>query len=94
MTPEEYSEMRRRRDDLQARMKHQMERCMADGGELAERIVDHPLPWSWGIVFHDALFFQFFDAHGRSCLIGNDLRDPEDAAFLLTLINRLAEGTP
>jgi hypothetical protein len=88
MSPEEYAEMRRRRDEQQARMKRMMEECLADGGELADRIASHPLPWSWAVTFHDGLFYQFFDANGRPCL-GNDLRDPEDAAFLLTLINSM-----
>lgn len=81
--------MRQRRAERHAHMDRDMRACIADTTELERMTASHPLPWTWGVAFHDHLFYQFYDANGRPCL-GNDLTDPEDAAFLLTLVNRLA----
>lgn len=90
MTPEEYERYRQRDREHHDRMQRGMEECMADVAELADSIARHPLPWTWGMAKHDGWFIQFFDADGAPCL-GNDLREPEYAAFLLTLINSLSK---
>lgn len=71
------------RAEREERMSREFERAL-QGVDINA----HPLPWVWGISYHDGLFFQFFDANGGPCL-GNDLRDPEDAAYLFAMINRL-----
>lgn len=50
----------------------------------------HPRPWQCEIAFHDGWFFQFVDAAGKPVLGTDDLRDPEDAAYLVRLINHLS----
>lgn len=82
MTPEQQTRDQRRAE-LRARMQKGMEDALKDTAELAR----HPGPYTWSIEFHDGLFFQFCDVHGRPCL-GNDIREPEDAAWLLTMLNR------
>lgn len=89
MVDEDYVEMRKRRTEREARMRQDMDRAMGDTAELERVVTEHPLPWTWTIAFHDHLFYQIIDANGRPVL-GNDLTDPDDAAFLLTMINRLA----
>ncbi len=90
-TPEEISTREKLRADRRARMQRDMEMAMSDAVEIARCVSEHPLPWTWGIAFHDGWFYQFFDANGRPCL-GDDLRDPEDAAFLLTMVNSSSAG--
>jgi hypothetical protein len=46
----------------------------------------HPRPWTWGVGYHDGWFFQFFDATGDK-ILGDSIRDPDDAALLLRTIN-------
>lgn len=64
-----------------------LEKCMTEC--MAEPSDPHPQPWSWGIGYHDGWFFQFFDATGEK-ILGDGVRDPEDAARILKVINGLA----
>lgn len=80
------NEHAQRRAESKTRMERAMRTCLADTAELERMMAGHPLPWTWTIGYYDGLFYQFLDAAGKPCL-GNNLRDPEDAAFLLTLIN-------
>ena len=83
---EEQALYEKRREERRAKMQRDMELSMADVYEIARCVAAHPLPWTWGLGYYDGWFYQFFDANGKPCL-GNDLRDPEDAAFLLRMIN-------
>lgn len=82
MTPEQMVRDQQRAE-RKARLRKDMETCLAGVAEL-ER---HPGPYTWGLAFHDGWFIQFFDRDGKPCL-GDDLREPEDAAWLLTMLNR------
>lgn len=83
MSPEEYEAMRAKREQRQRDLTSMMEAALKDTAEL-ER---HPGPYTWGMAFYDHLFFQFYDRDGKPCL-GNDVSDPEEAAWLLTMLNR------
>lgn len=83
MTPDEYKTRIEKRDERERQLRKMMEYALRDSDELAR----HPGPYTWGMAFYDGLFFQFFDRDGKPCL-GNDLREPEDAAWLLTMLNR------
>lgn len=83
MTPEELAELEQKRSERRARLHLDMHAALADKEELAR----HAGPYTWGIAFHDGWFIQFFDRDGRPCL-GDDLREAEDAAWLLTMLNR------
>jgi hypothetical protein len=48
--------------------------------------IDHPRPFTIGLVVHDGPGIQIFNANGRPVL-SELLRDPEDAATLLYLLN-------
>ncbi len=76
---------RQRREERKRHMEYCMNLTMADDSERFD-FVEHPLPWTWRVSFHDHLFYQFIDANGRPCL-GNDLTEPEDAARILKLVN-------
>lgn len=86
MDDAEYAALQARREAKRIRMIREMERAIADTADIDRRTADHPRPWTWRVAFHDHLFFQFIDANGRPCL-GNDLTDPDDAAWLLALVN-------
>lgn len=85
----QWEQIERRRAERHDRIKSDMEKCVADQAELAELARTHPLPWTWGMAYHDGWFIQFFDANGNPCL-GDDLREPEYAALLLHLVNKAA----
>ncbi len=86
MDSKRYGEIQRHRAERRERMIRDMQTLLADATEIAAYVAEHPLPWTWGVGYYDGLFYQFFDANGRPCL-GNSLTDPEDAAWLLTMIN-------
>ena len=83
MSPEERHEMEEKRKAQRRNLEAAMVAAMKDTTELERQSG----PYTWGMVFHDGWFIQFFDALGKPCL-GDDLRDPEDAAWLLTQLNR------
>ena len=83
MTPDEYKTMEAKRAERKASLQKMMEDAMKDTAELDR----NPGPYTWGMAFYDGWFIQFFDRDGKPCL-GNDLREPEDAAWLLTMLNR------
>jgi hypothetical protein len=83
MSPEERHEMEEKRKARRHHLEAMMHAAMKDADELDR----HPGPYTWGIAFHDGWFIQFFDRDGKPCL-GDDLREPEDAAWLLTMLNR------
>lgn len=71
-----------RRAAQHKRMCDGMEAALKDRDELAL----HEGPFTWGIAYHDGLFFQFYDKDGKPTL-NDDVRDPEIAAWLLTRLN-------
>ena len=83
MSPEERHELEESRKARRHHLEAMMHEALKDSAELEGR----PGPYTWGMAFHDGWYIQFFDVHGRPCL-GDDLREPEDAAWLLTMLNR------
>ena len=83
MTPEERHDVEVKREQR----KHYLEAMMTEALKDTAELERHAGPYTWGMAFHDGWFIQFFDRDGKPCL-GNDLREPEDAAWLLTMLNR------
>ena len=53
---------------------------------MIEPFEPRPLPWTARQVIHDGPGWQFFDNNGMPVL-GELLRDPEDAAWLVRMVN-------
>jgi hypothetical protein len=83
----EYSVEYQRSLDRRARAKSDLAAALAD----ADNQIDHPRPFRAILVVHDGPGIQIFDANDRPVLT-ELLRDPEDAASLLYLLNRAADG--
>jgi hypothetical protein len=83
--------------ELEADIKRSYERRQRFAEYLARALVDpdnkfdfdgHPFPWTAAMVVWDGPGVQFMDARGKPVL-GDLLRDPDDAAILLDLCNTM-----
>lgn len=71
-----------KREERRERFRRDLEKFVADPDYRSE----HPRPWTCVMVIHDGPGAQFLDANGKPVL-GDLIRDPEDAAQLLFSIN-------
>lgn len=90
MTDEEYADYRLRRDERMKQMAKNMELLIADDAEYPSLLKEHPLPWTWGVTYHDGVCIQFRDANGAPVLPGF-IRDEEVAAVVFKTITRLGQ---
>lgn len=80
----EYSAEYQRILDRRDRFREDLRTALADD-DLKQ---DRPKPFTIGMVVHDGPGIQIFDATGRP-IFAELLRDPEDAAQLLHILNRI-----
>src|SRR5689334_19181571 len=86
LTAEDVADIRRS-DERRKRFATLLDKALVDPDNKF-RFKEHPFPWKAVMVIWDGPGVQFVDDNGKPVL-GDLLRDPDDAAILLDLCNTL-----